>query len=182
MVIDGESVFSHLLLFGVTDALGMGALLAVIANISAADPQYGRIRSWFFRSLPGMALVGLIGSVLLFTAGDWESASFGIWGTFFTSLPFAWLVWRSSSGFGGVAGRILSAPPVVYLGRISYGVYVIHAFVPSLLSKMNINPGNLPQGVEAWFIVITATTILIASASWFLLERPANRLKLRYKY
>jgi peptidoglycan/LPS O-acetylase OafA/YrhL len=182
MVYTGQSIFADMLLFGVTDALGMGALLAVMSNIRIDSRIMNKVKYLFFRALPIAALLGLIASVILFVTVEWTSATFGIWATFLTSLPFAWLVWHSSSGFEGLLGRFLSSGPMVYIGKISYGIYIIHAFVPSLLSRININPGNLPKGVEAWFLVITLATILLASVSWFLLERPANRLKSKFKY
>lgn len=182
MVFTGQSIFTNMLLFGVTDALGGGALLAVVSNLSASNQFYVRIKAIYFRMLPIAGITGLIGAMVLFTSVEWSSPTFSIWATLLTSFPFAWIVWRSSSGFGGILGGFLSSRPVIYLGKISYGVYIIHAFVPSILMKMNVNPGILPKGVEAWFLVITTTTIILASASWFVLERPANRLKSYYKY
>jgi len=182
MVLAGQSAFANMLLFGVTDALGMGALLAVIVNMSVTNRIQSKIKVCFFRVLPIAAIIGFVGALLLFANVGWQSATFSIWATFLTSLPFAWIVWRSSSGFSGLLGGFLSSRPMVYLGRISYGIYVIHAFVPTLLIKMGVNPSGLPQGVEAWFLLIVITSISIASVSWFVLERPANRLKSRYKY
>ncbi len=182
MVLAGQSIFANLLLFGVTDALGMGALLAVVSNLPETGQLNTRIRAVFFKTLPVAAILGALGAIWIFLNADWSSATFSIWAAFLTSLPFTWIVWRSSSGFRGPLGGFLASRPVVYLGKISYGVYVIHAFVPSLLIRMNVNPASLPQGIEAWFLLIVMTTIAIASVSWFFLERPANRLKTHYKY
>ena len=154
----------------------------VVSNMSSTDQLQNKIKTLFFKALPIVAVAGFIGSILLFTNVEWTSATFSIWATFLTGLTFTWVVWRSSSGFSGPVGWFLSSRPAVYLGKISYGVYIIHAFVPSLLGLINVNPGNLPQGIGAWFWVLIITTISIASVSWYVLERPANRLKSRYKY
>lgn len=182
MVYTGQSIFANLLLFGVTDALGGGALLAVVSNLSAENQLYARIKAIYFRVLPIAGIAGFIGAMALFASVEWSSPSFSRWAALFTSFPFAWIVWRSSCGFDGIFGRLLSSGPAIYLGKISYGVYIIHAFVPSILIGININPEILPKGMDAWFLVITATTIIMASVSWYVLERPANRLKSRYKY
>jgi peptidoglycan/LPS O-acetylase OafA/YrhL len=58
MVLTGQSVFANLLLFGVTDALGMGALLAVVSNLSATNQLHARIKAIFFRILPVAGLAG----------------------------------------------------------------------------------------------------------------------------
>jgi len=182
MVIAGQSIYSNLLIFGVTDALGMGALLALVSNMRSDTRLQVRIKSIFFKGLPVAAVLGFVGASWIFFSVEWSSATFSIWATFLTSLPFTWIVWHCSSGFTGLLGKFLSSRPVVYLGKISYGVYVIHAFVPSMLISLNIAPTSLPRGVEAWFLLIVVTTILLASVSWFFLERPANRLKSRFKY
>jgi peptidoglycan/LPS O-acetylase OafA/YrhL len=150
--------------------------------MSSTGQLQNKIRTMFFKALPAVALLGLIGSIVMFSSVEWTSAAFSIWATFLTGLTFTWVVWRSSSGFGGLAGAFLASRPAVYLGKISYGVYIIHAFVPSLLSLINVSPATLPQGVGAWFWVLIFTTISIASVSWYVLERPANRFKSHYKY
>jgi peptidoglycan/LPS O-acetylase OafA/YrhL len=46
------------------------------------------------------------------------------------SLGCAWLIASASAGFPGVAGGIFSFAPFIYIGKISYGVYLYHLFVP----------------------------------------------------
>lgn len=84
----------------------------------------------------------------------------------------------------------------VYIGKISYGVYLLHNFVfneyhsgdnhPTrrLLGYMDsvwpgFGTGNL---VILKIIVLYAITIGIASLSWYVLERPVNRLKDKFGY
>ena len=42
-----------------------------------------------------------------------------------TALAAAWLIGTAAKGFRGPIGWFLTAPPVVYIGRISYGLYVL---------------------------------------------------------
>jgi peptidoglycan/LPS O-acetylase OafA/YrhL len=92
------------------------------------------------------------------------------------------VVWHAAMGFKGIAGRFLASKPVVYVGKISYGIYILHAFVPGLLSRVHPGLPGFAQQFGVWFWLNVLTTIGLASLSWFLLERPANRLKSRFRY
>jgi peptidoglycan/LPS O-acetylase OafA/YrhL len=83
---------------------------------------------------------------------------------------------------GGWAGRVLSAGPIVYLGRISYGVYLYHLFVAAGCDKATEMLGYqpLPDG-PVRFIVFFSVTIVVAAASWQWLERPALSLRRRFR-
>ena len=70
----------------------------------------------------------------------------------------------------GLAGR-----PFVYLGRISYGLYVFHLFYLDLLA-----PAGL--GFFAGKGAALLFTIGTASVSYFALEKPFLRLKQRFTY
>jgi len=74
----------------------------------------------------------------------------------------------------------LPAPrPLVYLGRISYGLYVFH-----LMFVMLFDVGNTHDTMERMIrIVLTlAATIAAAAVSYHLLERPFLRLKERFAH
>jgi len=78
--------------------------------------------------------------------------------------------WRSTSP---IIVRALSAAPVAYLGRISYGLYAFH--IPVL-------HGGWLYWIPYAFLVpksygSLAMTIAIAAASWHGFEGPINRLK-----
>jgi peptidoglycan/LPS O-acetylase OafA/YrhL len=96
------------------------------------------------------------------------------------AVVFAWLVLKATNGFGGVAGRLLSWPPVVYVGRVSYGVYLVHGLTGEILAALGISSRALPEPLR--LLVLSAVTVGIASLSWHLLEAPLNRLKQRFPY
>lgn len=75
----------------------------------------------------------------------------------------------------GVIASALSWEPAVYLGRISYGLYVLH--IPALALTTGI------WGVT-WRAVIAgmALTIIAAMASWHFFESPILSLKSRFPY
>lgn len=73
----------------------------------------------------------------------------------------------------GLFGKIMSTPPITYLGRISYGMYLYHLFVMAIIGSHF--QGKL--GAIADAAIWTSATIALASASWFLMEKPINALK-----
>jgi peptidoglycan/LPS O-acetylase OafA/YrhL len=105
----------------------------------------------------------------------------------FFSIPllafFFWLVYRSSHGFGGVVGKLLGARSITYIGKISYGIYIYHNFVPSFIQNL-VAPIRLPSPYMGilQILLCTGATVLIASLSWHILESPLNNLRRYFKY
>jgi peptidoglycan/LPS O-acetylase OafA/YrhL len=98
----------------------------------------------------------------------------------FHAIGFALIVlgvWRLEDGW---LLRLLSIAPVVYLGKISYGLYVFHNFCY-----------GLKRPIVEWLPILRpipgaafalAATIVLAMLSWHLFEHPINRLKDRFPY
>jgi peptidoglycan/LPS O-acetylase OafA/YrhL len=89
------------------------------------------------------------------------------------ALFFVWLVLGAAKGFVGVPKRVLEFGPVVFVGRISYGIYVYHFNIPGLLrEKLAPRLGiPWPHNEVARFVVLTLVTIGIAAVSWYSYER-----------
>jgi peptidoglycan/LPS O-acetylase OafA/YrhL len=87
----------------------------------------------------------------------------------------------AARGFDGVGRRVLEARPILYLGKISYGIYVYHLLVPGTFGPALQAVGLLfaPRGIIE-FLVYSSITIGIASLSWTYFEHPINRLKRRF--
>ncbi len=92
------------------------------------------------------------------------------------ALTATWLIFRASRGFGGPIGRFLTFPPLIYLGTISYCVYILHPFIhnitPRVFGELHI---ALPR-YRVQLAIDLAVTVGIATASWFLFERHLIRL------
>lgn len=75
----------------------------------------------------------------------------------------------------------LSFPPLRYIGRISYGVYLYHLVI---LYFMRLDPASVSgHGTSLQkYIVALALTFGIASVSYALIERPLLRLRGRFTY
>jgi peptidoglycan/LPS O-acetylase OafA/YrhL len=77
-------------------------------------------------------------------------------------------------------GWILGNRWLVYIGKISYGIYLYHLYAPRITALVLEDPERL---CLAWQVVLfSAVTMLVASASWFLFEKPINGLKSRFRY
>ena len=93
--------------------------------------------------------------------------------TFFC-LFCSWLIGiASTKSFQGFFGKFLNNKVVVYLGKISYGLYVFHFFMPYISKHI-----HLPITRISYFII----TVALASATWFLFEKPINNLKMYFEY
>jgi peptidoglycan/LPS O-acetylase OafA/YrhL len=82
-------------------------------------------------------------------------------------LGFALVVAAAVAG-GGVATRWMSARPLAWTGLVSFGVYMWH--VPLILFARRV--GALPHVYVVRLLVILVPVLLVAAASWYLVERP----------
>jgi peptidoglycan/LPS O-acetylase OafA/YrhL len=174
--------------FACFDTLGAGALLALIS--SRSHPY----RSWRKPALRlGLWLGGpLLAVFLVLCAGHWFPRGMEV--VLFRcamGLFFFWLTARAAEGFSGWFGRLLVSRPLTYVGKISYGIYVIHYFIPVLtvwaLSRVGLSyPSDealgRPLAIAFQFVLHTAVTVVLASASWYLFEKPLNDLKRYFPY
>lgn len=78
----------------------------------------------------------------------------------------------------GAFNRPLSNPIVRYIGRISYSVYLLHLAVLAIATPLVLANSNLPRPAEIAAIcaLTLAGTIVLASFSYALFERPSMRI------
>ena len=157
------------------DSLGMGSLIAILANNAEG---LEKLRRWLRMPL---ALTGLL---LAFVLPIVSPTAWGlIFGDTAAALFFGWLILSASRGFRGVPGWILSSAPLVFIGRISYGIYVYHPLVNTTLESLAPRFGfALPKSVAASGTLYIALTMIVATISWYALERPINELKRYFPY
>ncbi|MDJ1009699.1 MAG: acyltransferase family protein [Paracoccaceae bacterium] len=136
--------------------LGVGALLALGLAPTAAP-------RWLREAVAGLGLAAIVYAV---TAYDGATAFPGL-----AALPpvlgAAALIWAGGAG-GSLAGQALSWRPVVFVGLLSYSLYLWHwpvmAFARNWLMAL-----DLPFG---WQLGTIALSLALAWASWRLIERP----------
>jgi peptidoglycan/LPS O-acetylase OafA/YrhL len=79
----------------------------------------------------------------------------------------------------GAVRRVLANRALLYLGLVSYGIYLWHAAVFTQLDRWGIGIRGGAWDFLAWSAIGLAGTALIASASYYVVERPALSLKNR---
>ena len=163
------------------DALAGGGLLAVLGVDSTAGRR-------FRRAALILGLVLFVGGLLALKLPDLPPVGRATLTTLWRlglSLAFVPLIAAAARGVGGPVGWLLACRPLVYLGTVSYGLYVLHNFMPNLLLWLRLR-GLVPAGVwnhlPARFVALSLMTIALASLSWLVLERPINRLKSLFPY
>ncbi|MET1060629.1 MAG: acyltransferase family protein [Nocardioides sp.] len=140
-----------------------GSLLA-IAFRSARRPTFTRRAS-------GIGTV-LSAAGLVLVASSWLDVSPSVRGLLATVAAVG-LVSSLAGQSGGLPERFFSLPPLVFLGKISYGTYLWHWPVIILLREV------VEPGVVARTLLVTVLSTALATASYQMLERPVRSMKLR---
>ncbi len=79
----------------------------------------------------------------------------------------------------GYVRRFLGQPWLLYLGVVSYGIYLWHVGVFKQLDDWNLfKEGDGPMPVVlVWFALGLGVSVVLATVSWFCLERPVLKLR-----
>lgn len=174
-----NGVREYVITFACLDSLVMGAFLAFIT----AQPENVKFSSKLI--LDKSFWIGL---PLFFVCRVLEAAHQGgtfllIFGDTVSAIFFMWVIYRASKGFGGILGKVLEMKPLVYLGKISYGIYLYHLFLPYLFGRYLPKLGlNYPDSILWQFILNSVTVVILASLSWYVIEKPINDLKQYFPY
>ena len=155
-------VFSHF------DTLGIGALIALLQKEK---------KDWFLTNINKFRLP--IITISLFALIFSLLYQFPFIGVLSTLVLSTCLVIGCYYGFNGVTGKILSMPLVVYLGQISYGLYLYHKPIPFFV---NIALIKLGAHVNAFllFCISLILTVGIAHLSFSIMEKRLIELKGRF--
>ena len=153
------------------DPIALGAVLAVVLRGRA--PQ---LRSAFRVLMIAVALASfLLVAKYLDQDGPTSIATYSVTALASVVLLIAFL--RSDA-------RWLRFPPftwLVYLGRISYGLYVFHLLALALAGQMlSIPLVGIQMNFELRLLAALLLTVLFASTSYTWLERPFLKLKERF--
>jgi len=160
------------------DALVAGALLAVHRTSSDGWPR------WIGLSVAPLTVAAMIvlwlKSVPMTPTLEWLT---WIGAEVFPVIPLVVLVGCCSSGMRGPFGHFLERPSMIAVGRMSYGVYLFHPIVLSLVVKAQTwIPINVSAQGPGRFVIATTATLALASISWLAFEKPLNQLKRYFPY
>jgi peptidoglycan/LPS O-acetylase OafA/YrhL len=175
--------YSLLILPARCDGFALGGLLAALL--------FGVERgSKAHRAVMIGSLVALTAAALYLGIGVYQSSMVGVLGLPTPPDPAPTLLAVNLVYFGMVGavvctqGRLALAPlrlrPLVYLGQISYGIYIYHYMIYWAYDGC----GRQFNNGQTWEVNILkiATTLVVAMISWELIERPILRLKDRFRY
>ncbi len=149
------------------DQLVYGGIIAVAENRGIIV----RKNLWLFISvaLAGLLLIIMLESGSFLMKEAFKYTSFGI---FFSGLICTVIVIPDCNVFS----KMLQNKWLVYLGKISYGLYVWHVLAMMLVTYYF-------HGYPAiHFLLVIAATILIAGLSYRWLEQPFLKLKSKFEY
>ncbi|WP_022834403.1 acyltransferase family protein [Salisaeta longa] len=173
----GSPIAAIVLPVGLLDTLGIGALLAILMD------QGRQSRAVLLRALRWGTGIGLGGLVGLHVGLAYDVLPTSSWTLTDTLLApaLAAIVAAGAQGFRGRTGRLLSWGPLVYLGRISYGLYVFHLLAMGLVDRGLAWMGwadafaawPLAAQAACWFIV----TVGLSAGCWHTFEARLHRLK-----
>ena len=155
-------------------------LVGCIAGILFTSPFHGKLRS--FCCAPPIAAIGAFMMIYLmvkapiwtFRVGDYRVHPENLVFSLSAAVTIVWVV-EGCPGFRP-ANWLLLSPPVLYLGRISYGLYLWHMFVAHALAWGKIGSVQSERFTPPLAIICT---IAAASFSYFVVERRFLRIKWR---
>lgn len=175
------------------DAFGLGGLMAYLFIFKKDS-----FRKLFSRRyLVWLSLGGVAGIILWQQSApvpSLEHISYVVFERLTSSIFCFFLIGNAVYGYTGVMKAFLEHPASVYLGKISYGLYLYHNFVfnhfhtpPShpVYKLMHRIYGHFPALADNYFfqfVMYFAITVLVATVSWYLIEKPINDLKNKFRY
>jgi peptidoglycan/LPS O-acetylase OafA/YrhL len=142
----------------IADQLLWGCALAALVGALGERPPAIRLLFW-----PAAAF--LIGAAV---AGPALTGLWTIGGLAAVGIASTIVVGRLALFDDGVT-RAMSWRPLVWLGGISYGMYLWHFPIEVLM------PAAIKQSTPAFVVVSLVATVCVAAASYYLVERPLQR-------
>jgi peptidoglycan/LPS O-acetylase OafA/YrhL len=134
---------------------GVGGLIAV------GRPYWERMPDWLGLGMSWVATIGLVVALFLLTYGRPFPAPWGLPVVLLTGAVMAGGVGRSTRRLWH-----LDNPPMVYLGDISYSLYLWHLPVNVLLL------GFIAHGSPWYYVTAIVLSLALAVASYHFVERP----------
>jgi peptidoglycan/LPS O-acetylase OafA/YrhL len=154
------------------DALLVGCLTAIV--LFAVLPRLGARARMRLSAAAGVAFVacGIIVWRAVVVLSGWLPA----WGILALEVGVAVLIAGLVAAPRGPLARLLALPPLAWLGRRSYAVYLYHPVVFTYLSRTHVHLAP-PVSLVFQFTVV----FVLAELSYRLLEGPMLRRKRRFE-
>jgi len=159
------------LLFCRTDSLGIGVLVAWLLRQEGARNLLMKYRKYF----SPLAIVLFAGTCLLaYFKLVLGSRALFVCGHTLLAVLYMDIVLIACFAADSMWGRVLRIRPLGELGRISYGVFLLHLIIRDLLFRGVLGITPTRNGWEHWLPTLVAflLTVMVAEISWRFLERP----------
>lgn len=192
-IINAPSDFTYVLTPSCLDALGTGALLAYYFMYEMNTLENILTKSYLF--IGAMALFVIITIYFnLYRKNYIEGRT--VLERFLFSIVCFWITGNAALGrFKGFLKYLLENKVAVFIGKISYGIYIYHDFIFSLLTTyiipyinkhyhikiLNLDPAFTHNNTLLTALLLFSLTLLISCFSWYVIELPINALKKRVK-
>jgi peptidoglycan/LPS O-acetylase OafA/YrhL len=164
------------------DAFGLGALLAYMLLFETERLRGLLAKTPLYWAAAFIFIIGLVASHYFIP--DYKECR-TIFERFFFSLFGFLIIGRAAlSEFKGSFQRFIQNKKIVYLGQISYGIYLYHFFARPIFVMTNkpyyiykeLTGGNILMNALVFIIMTFAVSYL----SWEYFEKPINRLKNKF--
>jgi len=173
----------EVLVFANFDSLGMGALLAVLRH----PKIHFRPAPWLKAHRRLITVLSFCSYACLYVVYRtvWSPVWIEALEYTFLAVFFACVIHAVSKGLRGIGGKILGFRPFLYLGKISYGLYIFHNLavyaVAGTLAILHVPP-QWAASLPVRLILLSFWTVSASALSWHLLESPVNNLKRKFPY
>jgi peptidoglycan/LPS O-acetylase OafA/YrhL len=165
------------------DALAMGAIVALLVRDPSSRNYLRRFAPWVCRLAVPAAAITLLWS---------GQVAWQVWGplgqvggyTLVGLASAAAVAWSVTGSPATSLNRLFRSRALGFMGRYSYGIYVIHMPVDTALRALDLHAmhlgshlGMLTPALVLYPVIAGAVTIGLALVSWHLVERPFLALK-----
>jgi len=187
LVLAGVGVFPvYSLLPCRIDTLATGALIAILTRSQTPIARSTTIaKATLFASFITMLGIWTVGGTSEYSNKWWLTIGFTSLSIFFASL--LWVVLTAKGNHFG--NRFLKIRPMVFIGKISYGIYLIHTLTILFIQRYVFDPVKTSLIGEShffsqllFFITCFIAVLLLASFSWHFLEKNILKLKHLFPY
>ncbi len=166
---DSNTLLRWVTLFGCVDSFAVGGLVAYLKQSQILD------RMWQSKKLL-FAMPLIAGACFFLGRALMTLPENNVWLALTESIDAVFLAWVLAASLKGMKeryARMLSWAPLVYLGKISYGMYVYHVFIIILVSPLLV-PYGLSEAHNAYgrIAILLALTVMLSSFSWHWIEQP----------
>lgn len=160
------------------DAFAMGAMVFVIKDKGCSKMQF---RVLFF-------ILSLLNSICFVIPYLYPARSLvytcAVFNRFLSGAFFSLLIFYLTRNSIKIRPKLFENRVLIFTGKVSYGLYVFHLFIPEILSYFGLKPVGHVDGFAYIFYVIACfgLTFLLAILSYNYFESPINSLKNLFSY